>query len=286
VSVPPPNRFERQDPPEIAALKRLELEQPELATAIAMQIEIVTLQRRLQCRLTTPWMAHEPNWLTDCIANGFPILGFEEVTFDVVELRGLFRQLVDVLRRYEIVEASDHDELQHLVRGGHPDADDLRGWFENRVRRDRSASWIPPHGETFTQVLELAAKPFVERAGESLRSRLDLAAWTRPYCPVCGGEAEMGSLGPAGEHRLHCGTCAASWLFDADVCPACGTHDRRNQVSYASADGRYRLVACSACHRYIKVFDARRSDRPLMLTVDSIATLPLDAAASRQGYGN
>jgi hypothetical protein len=286
VPVPPTNRFERHVPPEIAALKRLKEEQPELAVAIDMQVEIVTLQRRVQMRLTTPWVAHEPQWFVDRMAGGHPIMVFDEIAFDWAEVRGLFRQLVDVLRRYEIIEDADYAALQALVRGGHPNPDDIRGWFEGRIRRDRSSPWVPPYGETFAQALELSVKPFVERAGETLRSRLDLADWTRPYCPVCGGEAEMGSLGQDGSRRLHCGTCAASWAFDADVCPACETRDPRRQLSYASADGRYRLAACSACKRYLKLVDTRRANRPLMLSVDSIATLPLDAAANQQGYSN
>jgi hypothetical protein len=36
--------------------------------------------------------------------------------------------------------------------------------------------------------------------------------------------------------------------------------------------------------RYIKAYDARRAGRPVMPMVDSIATLPLDAAAMQRGY--
>jgi len=38
------------------------------------------------------------------------------------------------------------------------------------------------------------------------------------------------------------------------------------------------------CLRYIKAYDARRAGRPLMVAVDSVATLPLDAAAIQRGY--
>ena len=51
-------------------------------------------------------------------------------------------------------------------------------------------------------------------------------------------------------------------------------------TSFATPDGQYRVYACDACHRYLKAYDGRRASRPVMPVVDSIATLPLDAAAS------
>ena len=55
-------------------------------------------------------------------------------------------------------------------------------------------------------------------------------------------------------------------------------------TSLASRDGRYRLSCCDSCMRYIKAYDARRAGRPVLPVVDSIATLPLDAAAMQRGY--
>jgi len=34
----------------------------------------------------------------------------------------------------------------------------------------------------------------------------------------------------------------------------------------------------------LKAYDARNASRPVMVPVDSIATLPLDAAAMQRGY--
>jgi hypothetical protein len=46
----------------------------------------------------------------------------------------------------------------------------------------------------------------------------------------------------------------------------------------------YRIAACDVCTRYLKAHDGRRASRPLMLPVDTVATLPLDAAAMQKGY--
>ena len=54
--------------------------------------------------------------------------------------------------------------------------------------------------------------------------------------------------------------------------------------SFATRDGRYRVYACDVCRRYLKAYDGRNASRPVMVAVDSIATLPLDAAAMQRGY--
>ncbi len=281
----PPHRFERLDPPEIAALKRIKLEQPNLSPAVDFQVEIVTLQRRVQTRLSTPWAARPAAWLTDRIASGQPVLRFEDVAFDWMELRVLFRQLADVLVRYDALEPADHAALLGLARASHPSADEVAAWFDHRcVHAGSGEAWLSPHGEGFTQVLELSARPFVERAAESLRARVDLAAWERAYCPICGAAPEMASLTIRGDRLLHCGSCATAWPFPADTCPSCGNRDRRRLPSFSVGDGRYQLQACDVCMKYLKAFDGRRADRPMMLTVDTIATLTLDAAALGRGY--
>jgi formate dehydrogenase maturation protein FdhE len=60
--------------------------------------------------------------------------------------------------------------------------------------------------------------------------------------------------------------------------------ERSKITSFASRDGQYRLYACDVCERYLKAYDARNSSRPVMPAVDSVATIPLDAAAIQKGY--
>ena len=55
-------------------------------------------------------------------------------------------------------------------------------------------------------------------------------------------------------------------------------------TSFASRDGRYRVYGCNECRKYLKAYDARGTGRPVMPAVDTIATLPLDAAAIQRGY--
>jgi FdhE protein len=115
-------------------------------------------------------------------------------------------------------------------------------------------------------------------------ARTDFAGWNRGTCPLCGGEPDLAVITPAADRVLICSRCAARWRFEPLTCPFCLNADRSQITSFASRDGRYRLYACDVCQRYLKAYDARRATRPVLPPVDSVATLPLDAAAIQRGY--
>ena len=94
----------------------------------------------------------------------------------------------------------------------------------------------------------------------------------------------MPFINPAAERLLICGRCTSQWHYDAFTCPYCENGDKTRITSFTSRDGRYRIYACDVCQRYLKAFDGRDGSRQAMLAVDSIATLPLDAAAIQRGY--
>jgi len=284
-------RLERPDTPEVAALRRLKAAQPQLASAVDMQIEIVTLYRRAQTRVTTRVFDLSAETLAAQLAAGAPIVRFCDVPFDWPELRGLFRQIVDLLRRFELVELAEYDALQALVRSGRPNPDEVAAWYNKTAAQGGAEGTDPSAGGTQAQVLAVASRPFLSRAVEMIHERVDLSAWTRPYCPFCGGDPELGSISASGERRLICGRCAGQWPFDDVTCPYCGSRDRDRSSSFefscwpdANRDGIYRLTGCDVCQRYLKSYVSRGASRPVMLDVDTIGSLLLDAAAAQRGY--
>lgn len=284
-------RLERPDTPEVAALRRLKAAQPQLASAVDMQIEIVALYRRAKTRVTTRVFDIGADALAGRLAAGHPIVGFDDVPYDWPELRGLFRQVVDLLRRFELVEASEYDAMQALVRSGRPRPDEVAAWYNTTPAQGRPNGADPLAGGTQSQVLAVASRPFLSRAVEMIQERTDLSVWTKPYCPFCGGDAELGAIDASGQRRLICGRCAGKWQFDDIECPFCGIRDPARTANFelscwpdAGRDGIYRLTGCDACRRYLKSHLARGSSRPVMLDVDTIGSLLLDAAAAQRGY--
>ncbi len=187
-----------------------------------MQVELVVMQHRVQARLSTPWLEFDAVWLARQLSDGRPILRFEEIPFEWGEFRTLFRQVTEVLRRYDLLEQTDQDHLQQLIRDGRPTRDDVAAWYvETASRQPNRAAPPATQPEFVSQVLTLAARPFLARTVETLHQRVNLEPWTRAYCPFCGGDAELALLLRPGETRLACGRCTGVWPFPEHACPHC-----------------------------------------------------------------
>jgi formate dehydrogenase maturation protein FdhE len=254
-------------PRDVFELKALAEKQPELAPAATLQIDLIEAVRRVQGRITTPWIEASAETLAARLANGEPLLKFAQIAFDWNDVRLLVRQVTDVLRRHEVIDAATAAALHSVGRSPMlPDV--MRGWFELQPSMDV---------EMIGEVLGWAARPYLQRTAEVLQQRVALDRWTGRICPVCAAEPEFAVITTSGERQLFCGRCHVRWLFAALACPYCGNDDRTALKSMATPDGMYRVMICRPCGRYIKALDARKAPRPLLPYVDPIATLPLDA---------
>ena len=283
----PPPRRARAEPREVGELKELRATQPELASAIDMQLALVDVQRRVQARVPLPWIQPDPVWLASQQAAGRPAVRFGDIPLDWTDFRLTFRQTVDVLHRFGAVETVEQQQLQALARDGHALEPIVTAWYLNTSGVEESKPPPPPAVEALPhldQVLALAIRPFLARSVEALGQRPELTSWRHGYCPFCGWEPDFSVIMPSAERRLICGRCAAQWGFESLTCPFCANADRTRITSFATRDGRYRVYGCDACKRYLKAYDARHTTRPVMIAVDTIATLPLDAAAIQRGY--
>lgn len=270
----------RAEPREIAELRRLKVDQPDLASAVDLQIELLQLHRRVQSRVPLPSVRLDPAFLAGLLAVG-PILRYEHLKIDWSDLRFLVRAVATAMRTHEALETTELRKVEAITR----DADQLpivlRTWYERATRASNGAAEAIEGLET---VLLQAMRPIMTRAADAVLARLELGSWDRGVCPVCGGEPDLAVITPAADRLLICSRCLARWRFDQLTCPFCRNDDRSRVTSFASRDGRYRLYGCDVCERYLKAYDARRATRPVMPSVDSVATLPLDAAAMQRGY--
>jgi len=270
----------RSDSREISELRRLKQEQPDLSTAADLQIELLQLQRRIQSRIPLPSIRLEADYLNSLLATG-PILQFEHLPVDWSDMRFMLRATATAMRNHDALEDSDCRRAEALSLDAERLPGIVRTWYE-AVRP--GAAGLSAVAAGLESVLQQAMRPFLTRAGDAVMARSDLAAWNRGVCPLCGGEPDLAVITAAADRLLICGRCAARWRFEQLTCPFCLNGDRSRITSFASRDGHYRLYACDVCERYLKAYDARRASRPVMPVVDSVATLPLDAAAIQKGY--
>lgn len=279
-----PARPPRSEPPDIVELRALRVAQPELASAIDMQIALVDMQRRVQSRVPLPWIHVDPEWLRAQHQAGRPIVRFRDLPIEWTDFRLALRQTADILRRFDALERADYDRIVALGREGNALEPLVAQWYERTSGLAESASSPADVPAGLDHVLVLALRPFLARSTESLAQQIDISTWSRGLCPFCGWEPDFAVITPSADRRLICGRCIAQWAFAPLDCPFCGNDDRAKITSFATRDGRYRVYGCDVCHRYLKAYDARHATRPVMVAVDSIATLPLDAAAMRRGY--
>jgi hypothetical protein len=271
-------------------LKQIKVDQPELASAVDMQLALVEMQRRVQLRVPLPWIQVDPEWLQAQQAAGRPLVRFGDIPIEWTDFRLILRQTADILRRFDALERADYDRIVALGREGNALEPLVTEWYEATSHADGAPGRdAKPHASTdapagLEQVLALAMRPFLSRCAEALSQRVDLSEWRCGHCPFCGWEPDFAVITPSADRRLICGRCAGQWAFAPLTCPFCGNDDRARVTSFATRDGKYRVYGCDVCRRYLKAYDGRNASRPVMVLVDSIATLPLDAAAMQRGY--
>ena len=291
-----PARPARSESREAAALRAIKADHPELGGAVDMHLELVELYRRVQGRVPLPSLEISAEILQRHAAEARPLLRFEDIPLDLTELRLLVRQIADILRRHGALEEADYERVQTLGR-------DMKllaaagDWYRSTAESHAVASVGAAHVHDATtaasaddpvvgQVLALAMRPFLSRCAEVLQQRPELGGWIHPYCGLCGGEPEFAVITTAAERHLICGRCALRWKYEPLTCPYCRNADKSRITSFATTDGQYRVYACDQCRRYLKAYDGRRATRPVMPMVDTVATLPLDAAAMQKGYSS
>jgi hypothetical protein len=276
----------RAEPREVMELKNLKGEQPDLASAIDMQIALLDMQRRVQSRVPLPWIEVDAAWLRSQREAGRAVVRFVDIPIDWSDFRLTLRQTSDILRRFDALEPEDHRALADLGRdrGFEPL---VKRWYEETSGVNGGPRKTRTHDSAIAgldQVLVLALRPFLGRCAEVLMQRTDLPTWSHGHCPYCGWEPDFSVITRSAERRLICGRCLAQWPFDPFECPFCANADKTRITSFATRDGLYRVQACNVCQRYLKAYDGRSASRPVMVGVDTIATLPLDAAAIQRGY--
>jgi FdhE protein len=257
-----------------------------------MHLALLELHRRVQPRIPLPMFELSGNKVSRHQAEGRPLVRFEEIPIDPTDLRLLVRQTADVLRRYGALDDSDYNTVQTIGRDmnlltvageWYRRSADRRATARASVGSLSSSDDVASEAGMLDQVLALAMRPFLSRCAEVLQ-RADLSAWTHGYCPLCGGDPDLSVITPAAERHLICARCTLRWKFESLTCPFCRNSDRSRITSFATPDGQYRVYACDVCLKYLKAYDGRRATRPVMPIVDSVATLPLDAAAMQRGY--
>lgn len=279
---PPQTSPPRPETPEVAELRRLRATAPHLSSAIDLQLAIIEAQRLVQARVPLPRIYGKDDVLSGRLRDRTRLIEFDDIVFDWSDARRLVRDAADLLRRFQLVGEDDAVHMTALVRDAAALPALLRAWYDAPVGA-APANGDVETGPSASQVCLIAMRPYLVRCAAAVRTWLDQMTEASVACPVCGGDADFSAWTARGRDLI-CSRCTCRWAYPENRCPFCGDHEDRARKQFASQTRTYRVEACDACRRYVKGFDERHAARPLILSVDAIATLPLDAAAMQLGY--
>jgi formate dehydrogenase maturation protein FdhE len=259
--------------PVIAALRELKEQNPELAPAADLQIELAQITKRVSARAPLPALASNEARQAR-IGAGTRVLSFQDFRFDWSAVRLALREVARALDSVGAAQEEDCRTVDGLVRGETPALERcLQQWFDGE-----------PLTEGLQEIFDTAMCPFMARAASAALTGIDLSTWNRTTCPACGADPDFAVIAKDARRHLSCHRCRAQWPWHAWACPRCENADQSTISSFASRDGLYRIYACGKCQRYLKAFDCRTAPRAFLPDVDLIATIPLDAAAIQKGF--
>jgi FdhE protein len=267
----------RMPPRDVLELQALAKRKPELAQAALLHAELVSTVRRVESRVATSALDVAPDLLAARLARGVPLAAFGEFPVDWNDVRLLIRQITDVLRRSDLIDAAAAARL-HAVGRDPALADRTRAWYEAQGVEGASDEPDP----MWPEILQWALRPFLIRTAEVLTRRVAIGDWQRGRCPVCGAEPEFAEVGSQADRHLLCPRCHARWPFQR-ACPFCGNQAAGRLRTLATHDRVYRVMDCLDCGRYLKALDSQAAGRPLLPFYDPVATLPLDAVMMKEG---
>jgi hypothetical protein len=274
VNVPsPPAGSAPAEPRDVAGLRRLRTSKPDLAPAVDFQLAWLQIERRVDSRVALPRTLGADAACAARLAAGRRVLEFDDLVLDWSDVRRLCGQAADCLRRAEFLEPEVEARALACLRDARALPTALRQWFDLDATADAGTA----------QVWSFGLRPYLTRAAAALLPRLAAADWQRGTCLVCGGDPEFAAWN-GGERRLVCARCAAHWPFDPSRCPHCLDGDDSSRQRFADPSRIYRVEACTRCRRYVKGLDEERAGRGVLIAYDSIATIPLDAAAAQLGF--
>jgi formate dehydrogenase maturation protein FdhE len=263
------------------ALAEAENQDEQLNTYYEFQRMLFQMLNRAKVAVSATLEMVDEEALAIRVDQGLPLVSFNQLPLKVKEKE--FAELVS--RVAQLLVDYDPDLAEQDVPENATECLALaeRRFEENQARGEPLQETAEPSLKQMA--VDLALKPYLEWAAEEVLRHLERERWKQGYCPVCGGAPDFAALdAETGSRRLLCSRCSSEWSYPRMKCPFCGTTDHTKIFYYPGEKGVYRLYACRECMRYLKTIDLREVEGDVLLPVERITTIAMDAAARSEGY--
>ena len=242
------------------------------------------LQSRVEPQIGIPTPTLTEKAARERIEHGLPLISFDELALDWSLIQDVFAEVTAAFADYPGLFGDLPKSLKTSVPQPILTEEMVKAWFEDD-RLPSTAIGDEVNQQLWQAIIHATMRPFLVSHAKAVRSLVDQERWQRGYCPVCGGSPDLAYLEKEyGARWLLCSRCDTEWPFQRLACPYCGTNDQKALAYYTDDDGLYRLYICEQCHQYLKAIDLRKAKAEIMLPLERLFTLPLDAQSQELGY--
>jgi len=244
--------------------------------------ELVRLQAGAQERIKFPLIVPDREDIRKRLREGLPLLNdIDTLNLDWLLVQDIYSQVRSLFAGYPQLFGESAAGLKET--GVILTREAVGAWFAGN---DLPPAVLECVGENLMlAVIQATLQPFLAGYSRAVTDRIEQGLWRRGYCPVCGGAPDLAFLkGDAGARWLLCSRCDTEWLFQRLECPYCGTQEQ-DALGFLTDDREvYRLYFCERCKCYLKAIDLRRVEGDVLLPLERLYTLDLDAQAVQRGY--
>ena len=243
---------------------------------------LLGIQAEAEEKAASPEFKLDKDEIAKRLNSGRPILSYEDLDTDRELVNATFRRVAHLFAEYPETLGPVPESL--LSDGFVLPSDWIKAWFAGEE--------IPAgtYGDTvhpllLTTLVQQTLRPFLIGYGQALEGSFYKDTWRRSNCPVCGARPEFAYLEKeVGARWCLCSACATEWLFKRMQCPYCDNADGSSLSFLTSDEGLYRLYLCEQCKSYLKVIDLRKATQEVVVAIESLTTVAMDAQAQEKGY--
>ncbi|MFC1926379.1 formate dehydrogenase accessory protein FdhE [Chloroflexota bacterium] len=245
---------------------------------------LLRIQTEIEEHISTAQTTLSQSEVLDRLQQGTPLLEWEALLFDWSALHKLFLEIATAAADYHKDAAGDFEALKGFASDIAALQEAVKLWYHGQSLLPL-ADAHSVNEELLVALVHDALKPFLNAHSGVLIELVEQEQWSRGYCPVCGGKADIAFLDKErGFIWLLCSRCDAQWLFQRQQCSYCGNRDQDTLAYFGDDKGLYRLYVCEKCRTYLKVIDLRQTEEEILLPLERVLTVDMDKQGQERGY--
>lgn len=265
-------------------MKKQEKKEGTLPPLLEFYQRLLHIQSEVERRVGVPEPGLTSETISDRIEHGLPLVAFNELDLDWSLLPDILAKVTAVFADYAELFGQLPESLKDNGAAHFLTKEVVKAWFEgSRLPATIAADNI--NEPLLENIIQATLSPFLASYSKAVLGYVNQELWRRGYCPICGGNPDFAFLDrERGARWLLCSRCDAEWLFQRLECPYCGSKDQDALAYFTNDKGLYRLYVCEQCKRYLKAIDLRQTESEVLMPLERLLTLGIDAQALEYGY--